>query len=495
MLIQHCITALIYNELTIKALVFLIFIMRAPTIVRSIKALNQNWDSVFMREVLVFWFIVFFSSTLLANNNNDSANVNSNEIPALTLEDCLLIGIEENLELKNERIDVRQSEIRQEMYDRSIYFPDIDTRARLSNVSRPGEEPRINQSASIFTNFTIFDMEIGPQRRKRKNWIKLSEYGVTSETADLQRDIAVAYIRANLVKTQQDISLDQLLLLDSLKDLSVDTVGRDYSEETIVALNRLRENISPLQEMVKTQLKALETNYDDRIGQLNNLMSLDNDHNFKLADPLSMSYNNVQDEKEFIQRLIDRTIEIRTTDDELRKLNLQEDMKMVNAAFFPELDAGVSYEEDFMTNFKGFSVNVLMRYNVYDPNARKRKDLARLDIEQINNSILQNKRDMERWIRGYYNKSKEFSSQVRPELIQAQQDLYESNLEEFLQGKTAAVSATDVINSLKDYFEARENYFSNIANSEIQKVQIRFFLMDFITPFSELGRAKLAANE
>jgi outer membrane protein TolC len=313
----------------------------------------------------------------------------------------------------------------------------------------------------------------------------LNKYYRDTEAASLQREIAIAYIRANLVRKKQDIMLQQLLELDSLYELSLATEDNpDINKEAIL---RLRDNIEPLQETVQTQLKGLETNYDDRIGELNNLMSLDNSHNFRLEDELKLSEVVVQDENEFINRLIEQSIEVRVTDDNLRKQNLEEDMKIVNSVFFPDVDAGISYEQDFMTQFRGFSVNLLINYNVYDPNARKRKDLARLDIESINNSILDNKRNIERAIRSNYNKSKEFRSQVRPSLVEAQRNLYLSNLDEFLSGNMITVSATDVINSFRDYYDARHDYYENIANSEIHKVNIRLYLIDFVSPFDELG--------
>lgn len=421
----------------------------------------------------------------IPDNESDSAKVDKATTPSLSLEDCLLIGLEENLQLKNQRINVKQSEIRKNIYNRALLFPDINTSGRLSSVYSEGDKPRIRQSIRAFTNFTIFDWEIGPRKRKLQNFILMNKYFRDTRAASLQRDIAIAYIRANLVRKKQDIMLQQLLELDSLYELSMATEDNpDINKEAIL---RLRDNIAPLQENIQTQLKGLETNYDDRIGELNNLMSLDNSHTFRLADELKLSEKVMEDENLFIKRLIEESIEVRMTDDNLRKQNLEEDMKIVNAVFFPDIDAGVSYEQDFMTQFRGFSVNLLVTYNVYDPNARKRKDLARLDIESINNSILDNKRNIERAIRGNYNKSNEFRSQVRPSLVEAQQKLYLSNLEEFLLGNMITVSATDVINSFRDYYEARDEYFENIANSEIQKANIRFYLMDFVSPFNELG--------
>ncbi|MFW5761027.1 MAG: TolC family protein [Cyclobacteriaceae bacterium] len=421
----------------------------------------------------------------IPDNESDSANVDKATTPSLSLEDCLLIGLEENLQLKNQRINVKQSELRKNIYNRALLFPDINTSGRLSSVYSEGDKPRIRQSIRAFTNFTIFDWEIGPRKRKLNNFILLNKYFRDAEAANLQREIAVAYIQANLVRKKQDIMLQQLLELDSLYELSLAT--EDVPDINKEAIFRLRNNIEPLQEAIQTQLKGLETNYDDRIGELNNLMSLDNSHNFRLADELKLSEIVVENENQFINRLIDQSIEVRSTDDNLRKQNLEEDMKIVNAVFFPDIDAGISYEQDFMTQFQGFSVNLLVNYNVYDPNARKRKDLARLDIESINNSILDNKRNIERVIRGNYNKSNEFRSQVRPSLVEAQRNLYLSNLEEFLGGKMITVSATDVVNSFRNYYEARHEYYENIASAEIHITNIRFYLMDFVSPFNELG--------
>ncbi len=451
----------------------------------------MNWERTIlqvMRKFFLFILLILASLQLLANSNNhqsDSARVKQSSTPSLSLEDCLIIGLEENLELKNQRINVQQSKIRKEIYNRSLIFPDLNFSGSLSSIYRPGQEGTIAPSIRAFTNFTLFDWEIGPRKRKQNNFILLNKYFRDAEASDLQRDIAVAYIQANLVRKKQDIMLQQLLELDSLYELSLAT--EDSPDINREAINRLIDNIEPLQETIKTQLKGLETNFDDRIGQLNNLMSLDNSHNFKLADELRLSDIILENENKFIERLIEESIKVRTTDDNLRKQNLEEDMKIVNSVFFPELGAGFSYRDNFENNFQAFTIDLRINYNVYDPNAKRRKDLARLDIESINNSILDNKRNIERAIRGNYNKSKEFRSQVRPSLVEAQHNLYLSNLKEFLGGNMITVSATDVINSFRNYYEARNDYFENIAGSEIRKVNIRFYLMDFVSPFDELG--------
>lgn len=433
----------------------------------------------------IIMLLVPLSLMAIPDNESDSAKVNQSSTPSLSLEDCLIIGLEENLQLKNERINVKQSEIRKNIYNRSLIFPDLNFSGSISSIYPSSGEPSIAPSIRAFTNFTLFDWEIGPRKRKLENFIMLNKYYRDTEAASLQRNIAVAYIRANLVRKRQDIMLQQLLELDSLYELSLDSENNpDINQE---AINRLRDNIVPLQETIQTQLKGLETNYDDRIGELNNLMSLDNSHNFKLEDELVLSDVVLEDENAFIQRLIEESIDVRNTDDNLRKKNLEEDMKIVNSVFFPELGAGFSYRDNFENNFQAFTIDLRINYNVYDPNAKRRKDLARLDIESINNSILDNKRNIERAIRRNYNKSNEFRSQVRPSLVDAQRNLYLSNLEEFLSGNMITVSATDVINSFRDYYDARNDYYENIANSEIHKANIRLYLMDFVSPFNELG--------
>lgn len=411
----------------------------------------------------------------------------STATPELSLVDCLEIGVAENLGLKNQRINVEQSELRKRIFKTSLIFPDINMSARLSEVVKPGEDPEFSQSIRAYTNFEIFDMANAPRKRKNENYIRLDEYWVRTSTANLQRDISICYLEANLVRKKQDILLDQLLELDSLLELTLPT---DSLSKANPVLLRLRANILPLKESVTTTLKGLETNFEDKIGQLNNLMSLDNSHNFRLADQLELSGNGIINENEFVEKLIEKAIDIQNRDDNLRKLNLEEDMKLVNSSFFPEVTAGVAYEEDFITNFKGFTANVNVYYNVYDPNAKKKKDIAKLDIEKINNTILNNKRNIERWIRGNYNKSKEHRSQVRQSLIESQRRLYENTLKLFLDASTQTVGASEVINTFKDYYNAQINYYSNIAWSEIQKMYIRHLLMDFITPFDQLDQGE-----
>lgn len=411
----------------------------------------------------------------------------STATPELSLVDCLEIGVAENLGLKNQRINVEQSELRKRIFKTSLIFPDINMSARLSEVVKPGEDPEFSQSIRAYTNFEIFDMANTPRKRKNENYIRLDEYWVRTSTANLQRDISICYLEANLVRKKQDILLDQLLELDSLLELTLPT---DSLSKANPVLLRLRANILPLKESVTTTLKGLETNFEDKIGQLNNLMSLDNSHNFRLADQLELSGNGIINENEFVEKLIEKAIDIQNRDDNLRKLNLEEDMKLVNSSFFPEVTAGVAYEEDFITNFKGFTANVNVYYNVYDPNAKKKKDIAKLDIEKINNTILNNKRNIERWIRGNYNKSKEHRSQVRQSLIESQRRLYENTLKLFLDASTQTVGASEVINTFKDYYNAQINYYSNIAWSEIQKMYIRHLLMDFITPFDQLDQGE-----
>ncbi|MGK7396880.1 MAG: TolC family protein [Candidatus Cyclobacteriaceae bacterium M3_2C_046] len=439
-------------------------------------------DKVKVKLLLVLIF--FLSGNFLWANPLDSLKIYREDVPSLSLDDCLVIGLEENLSLKNERIDVQQSRLRQKIFRTSLFFPEIKLNSRVSDVYRPGEEPRISQSLRAYTNFQIFNMANGPRGRKYENYVKLNEYRVDAETADLQRDIAVAYINANLVRKKLEILIDELLELDSLYDLSLDTT---LVKQSAAAVSYLQNNISPLKERIQTQLKGFETNYDDKIGQLKNLMSLDNSEQFRLADTLVLTGNSIENEVAFLEKIIERTIEIRTTDDQIRKELIEEDMKLVNAAFFPEIGAGASYEQDFITNFEGFAVNIFLNYNVLDPNAKKKKDIARLDIEKINNSLLENTRDTERWIRSNYNKAKEYRSQVRPSLVKAQRDLYYNNLEEFLTGTSTAINATDVIDALQDFYRAQLDYFENIAYAEIHKMHIRFFLMDFVSPFSELG--------
>ena len=411
----------------------------------------------------------------------------STATPELSLVDCLEIGVAENLGLKNQRINVEQSELRKRIFKTSLIFPDINMSARLSEVAKPGESPEFSQSIRAYTNFEIFDMANTPRKRKNENYIRLDEYWVRTSTANLQRDISICYLEANLVRKKQDILLDQLLELDSLLELTLPT---DSLSKANPVLLRLRANILPLKESVTTTLKGLETNFEDKIGQLNNLMSLDNSHNFRLADQLELSGNGIVNENEFVEKLIEKAIDIQNRDDNLRKLNLEEDMKLVNSSFFPEVTAGVAYEEDFITNFKGFTANVNVYYNVYDPNAKKKKDIAKLDIEKINNTILNNKRNIERWIRGNYNKSKEHRSQVRQSLIESQRRLYENTLKLFLDASTQTVGASEVINTFKDYYDAQINYYSNIARSEIQKMYIRHLLMDFTTPFDQLDQGE-----
>lgn len=419
-------------------------------------------------------------------SEGDTSEIKQNDIPELSLNDCLMIGVEENLRLKNERINVRQAEIRSRIYKTSLVFPDIYANLRVSEVVRPHEKPTLSQSMRAYSNFKVFDMAQGPTKRKYQGDILLREYWVRTATADLQRDIAIAYIEANLVRKKQEILIAQLLELDSLMETG-SAIGEN--REAGDQIFRLKDNILPLKEVIKTRLKALETNYEDKIGQLNNLMSLENSHTFRLADELILSDNGIENENDFVSKIIERATKLRTEDDDIRKKNLEEDMKRVNAGYFPTISAGVAYDEDFMTNFKGFTANVNLSYNVLDPNARKKKDIAKLDIEKINNTIVENIRDLERWIRSNYNKSKEYRGQVRISLIDSQKDLYSSTLALFFSDVNNGISPNDVINTFKDYYQAKTSYYENIAYSEIQKMYIRNLLMDYITPFEELGDA------
>lgn len=429
---------------------------------------------------------LFLCENTTRADNSDTTHIKRGNTPALTLEDCMHIGIEQNLGLENYRINVEQSEYREDIYKTGLLFPSMNMSARLSEVARPEQDPKFSQSVRAYTNFGVFNMRNAPRKRKYEYDVQLNKYWFRTSTADLQRSIAIAYIDANLVRKQQEILIEQLLELDSLNEIS-QLIGGD-SANPRPAILRLSDNIFPLKEVIRTRLKALETNFEDKLGQLNNLMSLDNSHNFRLADELELSDNGIKDENAFVDKIISRAVAARNEDDEIRKLHLQQDMRLVNAAFFPDVSAGVAYEEDFITNFKGFTANVNIYYNVYDPTARKKKDIAKLDIEKINNSILENQRNIERWIRSYYNKSKEYRSQVRVSLVESQEALYKNTLALFLNASGLSVSATDVINSFKDYYEARINYYENIARSEIQKMYIRHQIMDFVTPFDELDQ-------
>jgi len=431
--------------------------------------------------------LIALSANIAMATQGDTISTIRGSAPSLTLEDCMRIAIEHNLGLENSRINVQQSEYREDIFKTGLLFPSMNMSARLSEVARPDEEPTFSQSVRAYTNFGVFNMRNAPRKRKYEYDVLLNKFWFKSSTADLQRNIAVAYIDANLVRKQQEILIEQLLELDSLNEISKNIGGDSLNPRPEIL--RLSDNIMPLKEQIKTRLKALETSYEDKIGQLNNLMSLDNSHNFRLADELELTGDGIADENAFVDKIIERAIAVRNEDDELRKLHLQQDMKLVNAAFFPDVSAGVAYEEDFITNFKGFTANVNIYYNVYDPTARKKKDIAKLDIEKINNSIIENERNIARWIRSYYNKSKEHRSQVRISLVESQKKLYQNTLGLFLDPSGGvAVSATDVINTFKDYYDSRITYYQNIAWSEIQKMYIRHQLMDFTTPFEDLDK-------
>lgn len=430
--------------------------------------------------------LITLSVNIAMANNGDTLKTVRGAIPALTLNDCMLIAIEHNLGLENSRINVQQSEYREDIYKTGLLFPSMNMSARLSEVARPDQDPTFSQSVRAYSNFGVFNMRHAPRKKKYGYDVQLNEFWFKSSTADLQRNIAIAYIDANLVRKQQEILIEQLLELDSLNEISR-IIGED-SLNPRPAILRLSDNILPLKEQIRTRLKALETNFEDKLGQLNNLMSLENQHNFRLADELELSGNGIADENAFVDKIIQRAIAIRNEDDELRKLHLQQDMKLVNAAFFPDVSAGVAYEEDFITNFKGFTANVNIYYNVYDPTARKKKDIAKLDVEKINNSILENERNIGRWLRSYYNKSKEHRSQVRISLVESQRNLYQNTLDLFLNATGVSISATDVINTFKDYYNAKTSYYQNIAWSENQKMYIRHQLMDFVTPFEDLDK-------
>ena len=238
---------------------------------------------------------LLFIANIKTSAQHDTLRV-STATPELSLVDCLEIGVAENLGLKNQRINVEQSELRKRIFKTSLIFPDINMSARLSEVAKPGESPEFSQSIRAYTNFEIFDMANAPRKRKNENYIRLDEYWVRTSTANLQRDISICYLEANLVRKKQDILLDQLLELDSLLELTLPTDSLSKANPVL----RLRANILPLKESVTTTLKGLETNYEDKIGQLNNLMSLDNSHNFRLADQLELSGNGIINENEFV---------------------------------------------------------------------------------------------------------------------------------------------------------------------------------------------------
>jgi hypothetical protein len=448
-----------------------------------------KWGNAVMGVVLMV-FLLGISEN--ANSGNDSTQFKLKETPSLSLEDCLAIGIEENLGLKNERITYRQTEIREQIYRTSLIFPDIYMNLRVSEVLRPHKNPKLSQSMRAYSNFRLFNMSHGPMKKRFAADVMLRGYFNKTANANLQRNIAIAYIEANLVRKKQEIMIAQLLEMDSLLEVSASIAESRSPGDPIFRLN---DNISPLKETVKTRLIALETNYEDKIGQLNNLMSLESSHTFRLADELKLSDNGVVNESEFVEKIIDWALLARTEDDEIRKMRLMEDMKLVNSAYYPSISAGVAYDEDFMTNFKGFTANVVLAYNVLDPNAKKKKNLAKLDIEKINNTIIENRRDIERWIRGYYNKSKEFRGQVRLSLVEAQKDLYKNTLVHFFSSQNSSVSPRDVINTFRDYYEAQNNYYENIANSEIQIMRIRHLLMDFETPFDKLGDMNIGLSQ
>jgi hypothetical protein len=440
------------------------------------------WRST--KKCVIFFLVILLGISKNAEASSDSSHFKRKDIPAFSLKDCLYIGTEENLGLKNEFINVRQSEIREQIYRTSLIFPDIFTTYRVSEVLRPQQNPKLSQSMRAYSNFRLFNMTHGPNKRRFSTDVRLREYWYKTATATLQRNIAIAYIEANLVRKKQEILIAQLLEMDSLLEVSTSLAAQRSPGDPIF---RMRDIIGPMKEVARTRLIALETNYEDKIGQLNNLMSLESSHTFRLADELELSDNAVINETEFVDKVIKFALIARTEDDELRKKRLLEDMRIVNAAYFPSVAAGVAYDEDFMTGFKGFTANVIFNYNILDPNARKKKNLAKLDIEKINNTLIESRRDIERWIRGYYNRSKEFRGQVRPSLIAAQKQLYHNTLLLYFESPGSSVSPMDVINTFKDYYDSQNSYYDNIANSEIQKMRIRHLLMDFDTPFDQLG--------
>jgi hypothetical protein len=76
---------------------------------------------------------------------------------------------------------------------------------------------------------------------------------------------------------------------------------------------------------------------------------------------------------------------------------------------------------------------------------------------------------------------------VRMSIIEGQRELYKNRLNLFFNSGNNSISASDVISTFRDYYQSQHSYYDNIAYSEIQKMHIRHLLMDFVTPFDNLG--------